>query len=68
VIVPVKESREFAAMQRSLEASIVSNFREGVGLRQHSPAVRMLLKQNVYGEAPAQKVLKAIEVLATATP
>lgn len=65
VIVPVKDSPVLAAMQRSLEASIVPNFVEGVGLRLRSPAVRQLLKQDVYGEETPQTVLKALEALAT---
>ncbi|MFM7675453.1 MAG: extracellular solute-binding protein [Synechococcus sp.] len=68
VIVPVKQSPLYDAMQQSLEASIVSNFSEGVGLRQRSPEVRQLLKQNVYGEETPRKVLQEIEALGAAQP
>jgi len=68
VIVPVKQSPLYDAMQQSLEASIVPNFSEGVGLRQRSPEVRQLLKQNVYGEEPPRKVLQEIEALGAAQP
>jgi hypothetical protein len=68
VIVPVKESPEFAAMQRSLGASLVPDLREGAGLRLRSPAVRQLLKQNVYGDESPAAVLKALEALGTAKP
>ena len=68
VIVPVKDSPVLAAMDRSLSDSMVSSFREGVGLRLRSPAVRQLLKQNVYGEEPPQKVLAAIEALGAVKP
>lgn len=68
VIVPVKDSPVLAAMDRSLNASMVSSFHEGVGLRLRIPAVRQLLKQNVYGEEPPQKVLAAIEALGAVKP
>ena len=68
VIVPVKESAQLATMQRSLEASIVPSFRQGIGLRTRTEALRHLLKQDVYGEQPPEKVLQGIEALANATP
>jgi ABC-type glycerol-3-phosphate transport system substrate-binding protein len=68
VIVPVKESPQLATMQRSLEASIVPSFHQGIGLRTRTDALRHLLKQDVYGEQPPEKVLQGIEALSTATP
>lgn len=64
VIVPVKASPDLAVMQTSLEASIVPNLREGVGLRQRTEPLRQLLKQAVYGEKTPQQVLGGIEALA----
>jgi len=68
VIVPVKESAQLATMQRSLEASVVPSFRQGIGLRTRTEPLRHLLKQDVYGEQPPEKVLQGIEALANATP
>jgi len=68
VIVPVKESPQLATMQRSLEASIVPSFRQGIGLRTRTEQLRHLLKQDVYGEQPPEKVLQGIEALANVTP
>jgi ABC-type glycerol-3-phosphate transport system substrate-binding protein len=68
VIVPVKESPQLATMQRSLENSIVPDFRQGIGLRSRTDELRLLLKQNVYGEQSPQKVLEAMEALANPTP
>ena len=61
VIVPVKTSAQLAAMERSLEASTVPSFRQGIGLRTRTEALRHLLKQGVYGEQPPEKVLQGIE-------
>jgi len=68
VIVPVKESPQLATMERSLEASIVPSFLQGTGLRSRTEALRHLLKQDVYGEQPPDKVLQGIEALSNATP
>jgi ABC-type glycerol-3-phosphate transport system substrate-binding protein len=68
VIVPVKESAQLATMESSLEASIVPSFRQGIGLRSRSEELRHLLKQDVYGEQPPEKVLQGIEALANAAP
>ena len=68
VIVPVKESPQLATMQRSLENSIVPDFRQGIGLRSRTDELRLLLKQNVYGDQSPQKVLEAMEALANPTP
>jgi len=68
VIVPVKESAQLASMERSLEASIVPSFHQGIGLRTRTDQLRHLLKQDVYGEQPPEKVLQGIEALANATP
>jgi hypothetical protein len=68
VIVPVKESPQLATMERSLDASIVPSFLQGTGLRSRTEALRHLLKQDVYGEQPPDKVLQGIEALSNATP
>ena len=44
------------------------SFRQGIGLRTRTEALRHLLKQVVYGEQPPEKVLQGIEALANATP
>jgi len=67
VIVPVKESPQLATMERSLEASIVPSFRQGIGLRSRTEPLRHLLKQDVYGEQTPEKVLQGIEALANGT-
>jgi ABC-type glycerol-3-phosphate transport system substrate-binding protein len=68
VIVPVKESPQLATMQRSLENSIVPDFRQAIGLRRRTGDFRLLLKQNVYGEQSPEKVLEAMEALTNPTP
>jgi hypothetical protein len=37
------------------------SFRQGIGLRTRTEALRHLLKQVVYGEQPPEKVLQGIE-------
>lgn len=64
VIVPVKDSPVLAAMESSLEASTVPNFQQGVELRQHTEALRQLLKQNIYGEESPREVLESLQTLA----
>jgi hypothetical protein len=46
----------------------VPSFRQGIGLRTRTEALRHLLKQVVYGEQPPEKVLHCIEALANGTP
>jgi hypothetical protein len=46
----------------------VPTFRQGIGLRTRTEALRHLLKQGVSGEQPPEKVLHCIEALSTATP
>ena len=67
VIVPVKAAPELAAMERSLEHSIVPNFREGVRIRLLGEPLKQLLKESVYGEQSPEEVLTAIEALALGT-
>jgi len=68
VILPVKQLPQLATMDRSLNNSIVPDFQQGIGLRTRTGELRLLLKQNVYGEKPPQKVLEAMEALANPTP
>jgi hypothetical protein len=46
----------------------VPSFRQGIGLRTGTEALRHLLKQDMFGEQPPEKVLQGIEALANATP
>ena len=44
------------------------SFRQVIGLRTRTEALRHLLKQDMFGEQPPEKVLEGIEALSTATP
>jgi hypothetical protein len=64
VIVPVKRSAQLAAIKASEPFAIVPSFRQAVGVRLQRLPLTRLIKQNVYGEAPPEEVLREIEALA----
>jgi hypothetical protein len=64
VIVPVKRSAQLAAIKASEPYAIVPSFRRAVGVRLQRLPLTRLIKQNVYGEAPPEEVLREIEALA----
>ena len=67
VIVPVKSSPEIAALDTSLQHSVVLDFRGGIGLTRHTEPLRQLLKQAVYGESTPDAVIEGIQALGQST-
>lgn len=67
VIVPVKASPELAALDTSLQHSVVLDFQGGIGLTRHSEPLRQLLKQAVYGESSPAAVIEGIQALGQST-
>ncbi len=63
VVLPLKDSAYLPVMERSLNNSIIPSFHEGMRINKLADSLRPILKQNIYGEAKPEEVLKAIEQL-----
>jgi ABC-type glycerol-3-phosphate transport system substrate-binding protein len=61
VVLPLKDSPYLPVMDRSLNHSIIPSFHEGMRITQLADSLRPILKQNIYGEAKPEVVLKDIE-------